>query len=213
MKWQHLITTIGCLHTFTSLTTQSVFPYCWTCKKWIKPLLINWQKILFLHLSRVWRCDWHWPSPKGHLFWSRWNHYFSGLKNRCDYSTHSKWWSISQWCALHGTPHKLTITTLISLRLVSKVENPTCWNYNNFAHILKHHIEFNRLIELLEFKGNKLLKTMKTQWILVLPCKRIFFKYKLLVVKMVENNGHIENANANYELLCDIEMLLGLACI
>jgi hypothetical protein len=30
---------------------------------------------------------------------------------------------------------------------------------------------------------------------------------------MVENNGHIENAKANYELLCDIEMLLGLACI
>jgi len=30
---------------------------------------------------------------------------------------------------------------------------------------------------------------------------------------MVENNGHIEDAKANYELLCDIEMLLGLACI
>jgi hypothetical protein len=43
--------------------------------------------------------------------------------------------------------------------------------------------------------------------------QEIFLKYKLLVVKMVENNGHIENAKANYELLCDIEMLLGLACI
>ncbi len=30
---------------------------------------------------------------------------------------------------------------------------------------------------------------------------------------MVKNNGQIENAKANYELLCDIEMLLGLACI
>ncbi len=33
------------------------------------------------------------------------------------------------------------------------------------------------------------------------------------MVKMVENNGHIEDAKANYELLCDIEILLGLACI
>ncbi len=122
MKRQHLITTISCLHMFTSLTNWSVFPYCWTCRKWIKPFLVNWQKILFLHLSRVWRCEWRWPSPKAHLFWSRWNLYFSGLKNRCDYSTHSKWWPMSQWCALHGTPHKLTITTLISLSLVSKVE-------------------------------------------------------------------------------------------
>ncbi len=91
--------------------------------------------------------------------------------------------------------------------------NPTCWNYNYFAHIPKHHIDLNSLIDLLEFKGNKLLKNIKTQWILVLRCKGIFFKYKLLVVKMVENNGHIENAKANYELLCDIEMLLGLTCI
>jgi hypothetical protein len=30
---------------------------------------------------------------------------------------------------------------------------------------------------------------------------------------MFENNGHIEDAKANYELFCDIEMLLGLACI
>jgi hypothetical protein len=30
---------------------------------------------------------------------------------------------------------------------------------------------------------------------------------------MVENNGHIENAKANYAFLCDIKMLLGLACI
>jgi len=30
---------------------------------------------------------------------------------------------------------------------------------------------------------------------------------------MVENNGHIEDVKGNYELLSDIEMLLGLACI
>jgi hypothetical protein len=45
------------------------------------------------------------------------------------------------------------------------------------------------------------------------PCKRVFVKYKLLVVKMVEDIDHIENAKNNYKLLCYVETLLGLACI
>ncbi len=47
---------------------------------------------------------------------------------------------------------------------------------------------------------------------MLLPYKRIFAKYKLLVVKMVENNDFIENVKNSYELMCDVEML-GLACI
>ncbi len=54
----------------------------------------------------------------------------------------------------------------------------------------------------------------KTWWISMLsPCKRIFTKYKLLVVKMAKDSGHIENAKNGYKLLCDVETLLGLACI
>jgi hypothetical protein len=44
-------------------------------------------------------------------------------------------------------------------------------------------------------------------------CKRVFVKYKLLVVKTAKNIDHIENAKNNYKLLCYVEMLLGLACI
>ncbi len=45
------------------------------------------------------------------------------------------------------------------------------------------------------------------------PCERIFTKYKLIVVKMVKDSGHIENAKNDYELLCDVETLPRLACI
>ncbi len=44
-------------------------------------------------------------------------------------------------------------------------------------------------------------------------CKRIFAKYKLLMVKMVKDNDFIENAKNNYKLLSDVETLLRLAYI
>jgi hypothetical protein len=36
-------------------------------------------------------------------------------------------------------------------------------------------------------------------------CKKVFAKYKILVMKIVENNGHFENAKTNYQLLWDVE--------
>jgi hypothetical protein len=115
-------------------------------------------------------------------------------------------------CMAHRT--NLIVVMLSSLRLVSKVESLLVGMYNHFAHNPKQHLEFCKLSKILESKGNKLLKKIKTQWISMLsPCKRIFAEYKLLVVKMHENNDHIENAKNNYELLCDVEMFLGLACI
>ncbi len=33
------------------------------------------------------------------------------------------------------------------------------------------------------------------------------------MVKIVKNNNHIENAKSTYELLYDVEMSLGFACI
>lgn len=38
-------------------------------------------------------------------------------------------------------------------------------------------------------------------------------EYKLLVVKIVESNIIIMTTKTNYELLCDIKTLLGVACV
>ncbi len=108
----------------------------------------------------------------------------------------------------------LAIAMLSSLKLVSKVESLLAEMYNYFAHSPKQHLEFCKLVEILESKGNKLLKNIKTWQISMLSsCKIFFAKYKILVVKMAEDSDHIENAKSSYELPCGVEMLLGLACI
>jgi hypothetical protein len=43
-------------------------------------------------------------------------------------------------------------------------------------------------------------------------CKKMFVEYNFLVMKMVEDNGNIENVTLNCELVCDVETLLNLAC-
>jgi hypothetical protein len=45
------------------------------------------------------------------------------------------------------------------------------------------------------------------------PSKRVPNEYKTLVIKMVEDNVTLDIGKTNYELMCDLEMLLGLSCI
>jgi hypothetical protein len=45
------------------------------------------------------------------------------------------------------------------------------------------------------------------------PLKRVLNEYQMLVVKMVEDNVSIAIVKANYELLYDVETLLGLVCV
>ncbi len=45
---------------------------------------------------------------------------------------------------------------------------------------------------------------------MIAPIKHVWYEYKLLLVKMVEDVATVDNAKANYELLCNVETLLGL---
>jgi hypothetical protein len=45
------------------------------------------------------------------------------------------------------------------------------------------------------------------------PSKWVLTKYKAMVVKMVIYSPTINVAKKNYELFCDVETLLGLACL
>ncbi len=70
------------------------------------------------------------------------------------------------------------------------------------------------MAKLLEGKGNKNIKNIKTHWVSMLsPSKRVLSEYKALVVKMVEDNVIVDTTKINYELMCDLETLLGLSCI
>jgi len=83
--------------------------------------------------------------------------------------------------------------------------------YSFFAYNLKKFLEFIKLVETLETKGLKLLKNVKTHWISMLsPLKRILAHYKSLVVKMHSDCEKNKSACDNFELLCDLDVILGL---
>jgi hypothetical protein len=79
--------------------------------------------------------------------------------------------------------------------------------HNYFTHSAKRHLEYTKLVEMLEMKGNKILRNVKTRWISLLSlAKRVMAKYRTFLVKMVLDN--LTNQH-----LCDFQILLGLPCI
>jgi hypothetical protein len=60
-------------------------------------------------------------------------------------------------------------------------------------------------------KGVKILKNVKTQWICMLSLtKHVMAKYKTLLMKMALDSPNKEKAKANFDLLCDVQVILGL---
>jgi hypothetical protein len=108
----------------------------------------------------------------------------------------------------------LVVQTLNGLNLVKKLNWATFSMYNYFVHSLKHHLEVNKLIKLLECKGNKLLKNITTWWISIFSPSNFFLnEYKPLIVKVAQDTATINTTKVNHELLCDVETLLGFTCI
>jgi hypothetical protein len=70
------------------------------------------------------------------------------------------------------------------------------------------------LANIVETAGQQILRNVKTRWISCLePVKRVMSEYKALVLKMHMDSSSLATAKANLNLLCEIELLLGLACI
>ena len=118
----------------------------------------------------------------------------------------------------------LAMQTLSNLSLVAKVETLCERLYNYFRVSPKRHLEFTKLVDVVETGGLKLLRNVKTQWISVLePLKRIMLEYKTLIVKMAEDtvvkNPNVKEkevsakARNNLDLLCDVGTLLALLCL
>ncbi len=63
-------------------------------------------------------------------------------------------------CMAHRT--NLSIQTLSALSLVLKIESLLMFMYNYFVHSSKCHLETIKLARILECKGNKILKDIKT---------------------------------------------------
>lgn len=117
---------------------------------------------------------------------------------------------------VHCMSHRvdLALKTLSKMPIVSNVEDLLQVTHAYFAHSSKRHHEFTKLAVLMDKKGNKILKQIKTRWISLLkPAKRIMQQYSILVYKMHLDTGKVKAAEKTFESLVDVETLLGLACL
>jgi len=48
---------------------------------------------------------------------------------------------------------------------------------------------------------------------MLLPTKKVLFEYHALVLKKHQNVGTITQVTPNLELICDLEVMLGICCI
>ncbi len=86
--------------------------------------------------------------------------------------------------------------------------------YTYYSQSPKRHLERTKLVEVIEFRALNFLKNIKTRWISMLaPSKWMFEEYKTLVVKMSDDATSNVATNINYELLCDVEIVMALKCV
>jgi uncharacterized membrane protein len=63
-------------------------------------------------------------------------------------------------------------------------------------------------------QGAKILKNVKTRWISMLSFVQcVMAEYKTLLVKMALDAPTNDKAKKNFDLLCDVQILLGLVAI
>jgi hypothetical protein len=106
------------------------------------------------------------------------------------------------------------VQTLSHLPMVKRIEGLLSTFYNYFYKSPKRHLEFTKLAKIMETKGAKILKNIKTQWITMLsPIKHVMVEYMILLMKMAIENPNNEKEKANFDLLCDVQVMLGLATI
>jgi len=120
----------------------------------------------------------------------------------------------SPFCILvHWVAHKtnLIALTLLDLFIIVKTEALLVGVYKYFNHSPKRNLErFEVMAKVMETKHFKILCNIKTKWInMVVPSKVVLEEFKTLLVKMAKDVVVNENTTINYELLCDIEIVLG----
>jgi hypothetical protein len=100
---------------------------------------------------------------------------------------------------------------LFKLNMVCRLENLFQTLYAYFSESPKKHLEFNKLVEIMETQGNKLLKNVKIRWISMLELvKRVMREYCILMVKMALDFIKNIYVKVNFELLYGLAILLPL---
>jgi hypothetical protein len=115
---------------------------------------------------------------------------------------------------VHYMAHNQSNSYFVQLVLVFCIEFMLQSLYAFFAHNPKKFLEFSKLVKTLETKRLKLLRNVQTHWISMLsPLKCVQDQYKSLIVKMCSNCEKNKYSPDNFELLCDLDLILGLPCV
>lgn len=107
--------------------------------------------------------------------------------------------------SVHYMAHhtNLVVQTLSSFNL--DIKRLLVSKYNYFPHSLKQHLEFPKLVELLECNRHKILNKIKREWIYVLTIKEGFWQIQTIDCLNDEGNVILEIVKVNQNLLCDVE--------
>ena len=117
---------------------------------------------------------------------------------------------------MHCMSHKtnLAMQTLSQVPLVMRIKELLQSLHSFFSHSPKRNQELADLANIIETARQRIFRNVKTRWISYLkPIKRVMSEYKALVLKMHMDLSSLTTAKANLNLLCEIELLLGLAGI
>lgn len=120
----------------------------------------------------------------------------------------------------------MAVEPISNLPVVAKLEALCQAMYSYFSFSPKRHLEFQKLTDIVETEGLRMLKNVKTRWVsLLAPLRRVMGEYKTLIAKMCEDAtvkepemthkemAARESARRNYDLLCDVGTLLALPCV
>jgi len=79
----------------------------------------------------------------------------------------------------------LVVQTLSKLAIIGKIEDVLQSLYAYFSHSLKRTQKFVEMADIVETRGQCILKNIKTRWnSMLLPTKRVLSEYKALILKM-----------------------------
>jgi len=98
-----------------------------------------------------------------------WLHFvFQGTSSSVIWQIFDAW--TPHFIGVHYIAHKtnLAIQILLHLQMIIRLEGLIYTLYNYFSNSLKRHLEFTKLVKLMETKSAKILKNGKTNWISML---------------------------------------------
>jgi hypothetical protein len=117
---------------------------------------------------------------------------------------------------VHCMAHRcnLAFKTLSQLDIMSHIEGLLKNSHAYFKHSPKRHLEFVKLADVMETKGLKLLKNVKTRWVsLIEPLRSVIQEFRVLLAKMkVESDSKEKSAQIKYLPSCVFLKVFFNAC-